>query len=119
MFISGFTIIRNAFVNGYPVVDEMVVSVGNSRRWYAREMRVIRNDADIRSYKDAQGFRHANGGKLLAAADVFNFDDYDSLELFQGTHPAVMQPRVARQNWPVQIDISKKRFFGSRNFRLL
>jgi hypothetical protein len=31
VFISGFTTIRNAFVNGYPVVDEMGVSVGDSR----------------------------------------------------------------------------------------
>jgi hypothetical protein len=31
--------------------------VGNSRRWYRNEIRIIRNDKQIRSYKDAQGFR--------------------------------------------------------------
>jgi hypothetical protein len=31
--------------------------VGNSRRWYRNEIRVIRKDKHIRSYKDAQGFR--------------------------------------------------------------
>ena len=31
--------------------------VGNSRKWYRKEIRVIRNDASISSYKDAQGFR--------------------------------------------------------------
>ncbi|HTJ14959.1 MAG TPA: hypothetical protein VL547_23135 [Dinghuibacter sp.] len=31
--------------------------VGDSRRWYSREIRVVRNDKDIHSYKDAQGFR--------------------------------------------------------------
>ena len=31
--------------------------VGNSRIWYRKEIRVIRNDATISSYKDAQGFR--------------------------------------------------------------
>jgi len=36
---------------------------GNSRRWYRNEIRVIRNDKQIRSYKDAQGFRK-NGEKL-------------------------------------------------------
>src|ERR1035437_2435998 len=30
--------------------------VGDSRRWYRNEIRVIRNDKEIRSYKDAQGF---------------------------------------------------------------
>jgi hypothetical protein len=37
--------------------------VGDSRRWYNREIRIIRNDKNIRSYKDAQGFRK-NGRKL-------------------------------------------------------
>ncbi|MFH1296459.1 MAG: glycosyltransferase family 2 protein [Bacteroidota bacterium] len=31
--------------------------VGNSRKWYRREIRVIRPHRDIQSYKDAQGFR--------------------------------------------------------------
>lgn len=38
--------------------------VGDSRRWYNREIRVIRNDKSIHSYKDAQGFRK-EGRKLL------------------------------------------------------
>lgn len=31
--------------------------VGNSRRWYRNEIRIIRNDPSIRSFRDAQGFR--------------------------------------------------------------
>lgn len=31
--------------------------VGASRRWYRREVRIIRNDKRISSYQDAQGFR--------------------------------------------------------------
>jgi len=31
--------------------------VGDSRKWYSREVRIIRNDKRIHSYKDAQGFR--------------------------------------------------------------
>ncbi len=31
--------------------------VGNSNRWYRKEIRIIKNDKTIRSYKDAQGFR--------------------------------------------------------------
>jgi hypothetical protein len=37
--------------------------VGDSRRWYSHEIRVIRNDRSIRSYRDAQGFRK-DGRKL-------------------------------------------------------
>lgn len=31
--------------------------VGDSRQWYNREIRIIRNDKSISAYKDAQGFR--------------------------------------------------------------
>jgi hypothetical protein len=37
--------------------------VGDSRKWYDKEVRIIRNDRSIKSYKDAQGFRK-NGDKL-------------------------------------------------------
>jgi len=37
--------------------------VGSSRKWYRREVRIIRPDRNIWSYKDAQGFR--KGGKKI------------------------------------------------------
>jgi hypothetical protein len=37
--------------------------VGDSRTWYRNEIRIIRNDKQIRAYRDAQGFRK-NGRKL-------------------------------------------------------
>lgn len=37
--------------------------VGDSKRWYRKEIRVIRNNKKISSYKDAQGFRK-DGQKL-------------------------------------------------------
>ena len=38
--------------------------VGNSRKWYRNEIRIIRNDKNIVSYKDAQGFRTTENKKL-------------------------------------------------------
>lgn len=38
--------------------------VADSRRWYRSEIRIIRNDKNIRSWNDAQGFRFSNGHKL-------------------------------------------------------
>ena len=40
--------------------------VGDSRRWYRREIRKasLKNDKSIRSYRDAQGFRKRGGEKL-------------------------------------------------------
>jgi len=34
--------------------------VGDSRKWYHREIRIIRNNKEIQSYRDAQGFRMHN-----------------------------------------------------------
>ena len=124
--------------------------VGDSPRWYHKEVRVIRNDKLISSYRDAQGFRK-NGKKIavkqidasiyhygwvkspkqmlqkqqntvqfwsdqqqwletLKAQEFFDFSDFDSLEKFTGTHPAVMQQRVLEKNWQVVLDITKKKF---------
>ena len=38
--------------------------IGNSNRWYSKEIRIIKNDKSIRSYKDAQGFRKLDDSKL-------------------------------------------------------
>jgi len=49
--------------------------VGASRRWYRREVRVIRPWPDIRAYRDAQGFRRA-GRKLRvkpSGARIFHY----------------------------------------------
>jgi coenzyme F420-reducing hydrogenase delta subunit len=37
---------------------------GTSSRWYPNEIRIIRNDKSIYSYRDAQGFRKGNDEKL-------------------------------------------------------
>ena len=38
--------------------------IGDGRKWYSKEIRVIRNNKHIRSYLDAQGFRWDTGRKL-------------------------------------------------------
>lgn len=38
--------------------------IGDSRKWYRREIRVIRNNPMIYSYRDAQGFRKGDDFKL-------------------------------------------------------
>jgi hypothetical protein len=125
--------------------------VGDTRKWYSHEIRIIRKDDLIRSYRDAQGFRK-NERKLRVAevdayvyhygwvrhpqhqmkkvlgfeklydrgnmasriskeeTDDFDYSDIDSLTKFKGTHPAVMQQRIARKNWTFEHDISRKNF---------
>ncbi|RIH64266.1 glycosyltransferase family 2 protein [Mariniphaga sediminis] len=49
--------------------------VGNSRKWYRNEIRIIRNDKTIRSYRDAQGFRK-KGRKLNVVptgAEIYHY----------------------------------------------
>ncbi|MES2431076.1 MAG: glycosyltransferase family 2 protein [Bacteroidota bacterium] len=38
--------------------------LGDGRAWYSKEIRIIRNDKNIRSYRDAQGFRWNDNRKL-------------------------------------------------------
>ncbi len=50
--------------------------VGNSRRWYRKEIRIIKNDKTIRSYKDAQGFRKSENSKLKVKqipAEIYHY----------------------------------------------
>lgn len=44
--------------------------VGDSRKWYAHETRIIRNDKNISAYKDAQGFRVGTTKLNVAAIDA-------------------------------------------------
>jgi hypothetical protein len=129
---------------------------GDSRRWYNKEIRIIRNDKRIQSFRDAQGFRM--GGKRLPSKlidakmyhygwvknpalmdrklrtlstnwmgaamkerianiqGVFNYDEFDSLEKFEGTHPVFMQKRIFEKNWELQVDVTKKRFTPVKYF---
>lgn len=126
--------------------------VGDSRKWYHKEVRVIRNDKSIHAYRDAQGFRRGSekinvkpvdafvfhygwvknprqmkdkqrkvhefwqdsdnealSAKRLAG-EVFDFNEFDSLRHFEGTHPAIMKKRLADKNWHIELDVSRKSF---------
>lgn len=124
--------------------------IADSRKWYRKEVRIIRNDKKIRSYKDAQGFRK-EGKKLnvrLTGATVchygwvkppefirsklqyfhtlwhdeqwmeknkarlesFDYSGIDSLALFTGRHPKLMQERICGKNWKFDFDPTKKKF---------
>jgi hypothetical protein len=73
--------------------------IGVSRRWYRREVRIIRNDKRIRSWKDAQGFRRPpqppQGGENVAFS---NFSDRtrrrDSLPPLGGLGGAKLHVRL-------------------------
>lgn len=45
--------------------------IGDSRKWYRKEIRVIRNDKLIRSFQDAQGFRKEGRKLKVKPADAF------------------------------------------------
>lgn len=120
---------------------------GHSRRWYRREIRILRNIKAIRSYRDAQGFR-LEGRKIrvklidayiyhygwvkppkglknkllnfnkfyhddqwiaenLPETFEFDYKNADRLIHFEGTHPKVMQKRIAATNWKLNIDLKE------------
>lgn len=119
-----------------------------SRRWYRREIRVLKNLPGIHSYRDAQGFRiderklkvklidayvyhygwvktpKALQGKVrnfnqfyqtqdwveqnFPVQKVFDMRNADRLLRFKGTHPQVIQNRIAATNWTFNEDLTKK-----------
>ncbi|MDR1054567.1 MAG: hypothetical protein LBL90_01795 [Prevotellaceae bacterium] len=125
--------------------------VGDSRDWYNHEIRMIHNDKQIRSYRDAQGFRK-NGKKLhvklidayvyhygwvkdpyhqmekrrafvrlydngadnhpiiVKKEELYDYSYINSLTLFKGTHPQVMQQRINRMDWEFEHDLKRKKF---------
>lgn len=124
--------------------------IGASRRWYRREVRIVRNDRRIRSWGDAQGFRlgsrklrvrlldawiyhygwvkppdaqqrkqrhfhrwwHPDAVAQQRAGDaaVYTYDGTEPLERFEGTHPAVMLPRIQAINWHFDADPTRVRW---------
>lgn len=62
--------------------------IGDSRKWYRNEIRAIRNDKSIHSYRDAQGFRK-NGKKLNVMpvdAEIYHYGWV--------RHPKYMQKKI-------------------------
>jgi len=45
--------------------------VGDTRKWYNHEIRIIRKDRDIHSYRDAQGFRKNDRKLNVAEVDAY------------------------------------------------
>ncbi len=129
--------------------------VGSSRRWYRHEIRVIRNNRGIYSYRDAQGFKvdgrplnvkrinarifhygwvknpllqqekqknfhklwHSEEKVRQMVRDVdFDYSKIDLLKPFSGTHPAVMWPRINRQDWTLNFDTSKNKMSVKNRF---
>jgi hypothetical protein len=45
--------------------------VGDSRKWYDHEVRIIRNNKKIRAYRDAQGFRKENTKLLVKPINAY------------------------------------------------
>ena len=133
--------------------------VADAQRWYRQEIRIIRNQGNITSYRDAQGFRTIDDKKLSVKwieafvyhygwvkspeiqkekmkssinfwttdeesvgvkkhyEDNFDYSEIDSLRNFNGTHPAVMQARIARVNWQFDFDIREKKLSLKNRFR--
>lgn len=133
--------------------------VADAQRWYRQEIRIIRNQGNITSYRDAQGFRTIDDKKLSVKwidafvyhygwvkspeiqkekmkssinfwttdeesvgvkkhyEDNFDYSEIDSLTNFNGTHPAVMQTRIARVNWQFDFDIREKKLSLKNRFR--
>lgn len=78
--------------------------LGDSRRWYRKEVRIIKNLRAMRSYRDAQGFRF-NGQKLQVKAIDARIYHYGWVR-----HPSyqMAKQREAKKLWHSDEFIAKK-----------
>ncbi len=70
--------------------------LADSRNWYRKEIRIIKNNPEIVSYKDAQGFRFKNNKKLKVKAIGANVFHYGWVK-----HPKLQLEKLkqARKLW--------------------
>lgn len=95
--------------------------VGDSRKWYRNEIRVIRNDKAIRSYRDAQGFRK-NGKKLNVVpvdAEVYHYGWVRPPKFMQRKLDAVKQFYSGISEQEARERAVKEEFNYSRNYDAL
>lgn len=52
----------------------------------------------------------------VAGKNQFNYNDFDSLKKFEGTHPEVMKERVQRLNWEFKPDLKRKKMNFKKRF---
>lgn len=57
--------------------------------------------------------------KHIAKAEAFDYSQIDALSLFAGTHPAVMQQRIAQRNWHFDHDLSLNKLKWKDRIKLL
>lgn len=67
---------------------------GFGRQWYRRDVRIIRNDKNIRSWRGAQGFRKTDGTKPVCVELDAHIYHYGWVR-----HPKYMQKKVQSCNW--------------------
>lgn len=75
--------------------------VGDSRRWYDKEVRIIRNDATINAYRDAQGFRKT-GRKLKVKqinGYVYHYGWVKNPQLMMNKQKSFLEFWEPKQSW--------------------
>ncbi len=87
--------------------------VGDSRQWYRREIRVIRNRGNVVAYKDAQGFRTRDNRKLrvkLIDATIYHYGWVK--------HPDLQKKRLGFANhfWHTEAEQIAKAEAAQQNF---
>ncbi|MVT06914.1 glycosyltransferase family protein [Chitinophaga tropicalis] len=100
--------------------------IGDSRVWYQNEIRVIRNDKNISSYRDAQGFRK-QGEKLHVKrvdASMYHYGWVkdpeaqarklnNSFQMYHGRNEERMKKRVPIEQFDYGVVDSLARFTGT------
>ncbi len=92
-------------------IDAFVYHYG----WVKTPLQMLQKNNDIARYWNADTEAHL---APVSENDFFNYDDFESLEIFNGSHPAAMQNRITAQKLTASFDISKKKLSKKEDFLL-
>ena len=84
--------------------------VGNDQKWYPHEIRIIKNNPEIYSYRDAQGFRKGDNQKLnVKLIDAYMYH-YGYVK-----DPIIMMEKARRQSNLFRDDTATDELLGNAN----
>ena len=92
-------------------IDAFVYHYG----WVKTPQQMLQKTKDVARYWDKNSNAHQ---EILDESDFFNYDDFESLKLFEGSHPLAMKQRITKHHLGKTFDINKKNLSAKEAFLL-
>ena len=83
--------------------------------WVKTPKQMLQKNRDVARYWNKETNAHQ---EAIKENDYFNYDDFESLKIYEASHPAAMSQRIANHNLTTIFDVTKKNLSAKENFLL-